>query len=177
MNGGFTSYRISGLEPGNRYTIIVTASNSVGAGPVSNSITGMTTQTSERHPKLVTLTFPYCTYSTAPTRSPTSIRKCIVTASSITVQWGEVPCVHRNGEITGYRLQAVNQSGAVEITANVFGAAREATISGLSSLAQYTVQVAAVNGAGIGPYSNGVSVQTSGKCNHSHINFDIHSVI
>ena len=71
----------------------------------------------------------------------------------------------------------MNQSGAVERTANISGTAREATISGLSSLAQYTVQVAAVNGAGIGPYSNGVSVQTSGKCNHSHINFYIHSVI
>ena len=57
VNGGFTSYRVSGLEPSNRYTIIVTGCNSVGAGPVSNSIAEMTSETSERHPKLVTLTY------------------------------------------------------------------------------------------------------------------------
>ena len=48
MNRGFTTYRITGLEPGNRYTINVTASNAAGSGPVSNSITAMTTETSER---------------------------------------------------------------------------------------------------------------------------------
>ena len=48
VNGGFTSYTITGLEPGNRYTINVTASNAAGSGPVSNSITAMTTETSER---------------------------------------------------------------------------------------------------------------------------------
>ena len=57
VNGGFTSYRITGLEPGNRYTITVTASNAAGSGPVSNSITAMTTETSERQSKLSLTTF------------------------------------------------------------------------------------------------------------------------
>ena len=51
----------------------------------------------------------------------------------------------------------------VEGTANVPGDTREATISGLSPSTQYTVQVAAENGAGIGPYSTGISIMTSGK--------------
>ena len=52
VNGGFTSYRITGLDPGNRYIINVTAFNAAGSGPVSNSITAMTIETSEREPKL-----------------------------------------------------------------------------------------------------------------------------
>ena len=44
-----------------------------------------------------------------------------------------------------------------------FGAnVREATLSGLSPSTLYSVQVAAVNGAGTGPYS-GVSVRTNGE--------------
>ena len=51
----------------------------------------------------------------------------------------------------------------VEGTASVGGDARQATISGLSPLTSYTVQVAAVNGAGTGPYSSGISVRTRGR--------------
>ena len=49
-----------------------------------------------------------------------------------------------------------------ERTASVGGDARQATISGLSPSTSYTVQVAAMNGAGTGPYS-GVSVRTNGE--------------
>ena len=42
------SYQISGLEPGNRYTITVTVSNAAGTAPDSNSVTGTTLETGER---------------------------------------------------------------------------------------------------------------------------------
>ena len=45
VNGDFTSYIITGLEPGNRYTITVTVSNSAGTAPVSNTVTAMTLET------------------------------------------------------------------------------------------------------------------------------------
>ena len=48
VTGAFTSYIILGLEPGNRYTITVTVSNSAGTAPVSNTITAMTPETGER---------------------------------------------------------------------------------------------------------------------------------
>ena len=48
VNEEFTSYTITGLEPGNRYTITVTVSNSAGIAPVSNTVTAMTLETGER---------------------------------------------------------------------------------------------------------------------------------
>ena len=45
--GDFTIYTIMGLEPGNRYTITVTVSNSAGTA-VSNTVTAMTVETGER---------------------------------------------------------------------------------------------------------------------------------
>ena len=48
VNGAFTSYTIMGLEPGNRYTITVTVSNSAGTAPVSNTVTAMTLEAGER---------------------------------------------------------------------------------------------------------------------------------
>ena len=107
-------------------------------------------------------------FSTVPSNGPTSVRVTTVTASSITVQWGEVPCLNRNGEITGYTTRAV-RNGVVESTTNVPDIARGATISGLSPSTQYIVQVAAVNVAGTGPYSTSISIRTTGKCNHSQI--------
>ena len=47
VNGAFTSYIITGLQPGNRYTITVTVSNSAGTAPVSNTVTART-ETGER---------------------------------------------------------------------------------------------------------------------------------
>ena len=48
VNGDFTIYAIMGLEPGNRYTITVTVSNSAGNAPVSSPVTAMTPETGER---------------------------------------------------------------------------------------------------------------------------------
>ena len=54
VNGAFTSYSITGLEPGNRYTITVTVSNSAGTAPVSSPVTAMTQETGEREREYLT---------------------------------------------------------------------------------------------------------------------------
>ena len=99
--------------------------------------------------------------SAAPSGPPTSVI-ATSTSTSITVQWGAVDCIHRNGNITGYSAQY----GVVGITQTmrVLGASvTKATLSSLMSSTTYSIQVAAVNSAGVGVYSDLLIVQTEGK--------------
>ena len=162
VNGAFTSHTITGLEPGNSYTITVTVSNSAGTAPDSSPVTAMTPETGERE-RVPDTQFKswFVLSSTAPTGAPDGVSEGLVTANSITVQWGEVPCMDRNGEITGYTVE-VTLSGMVVETENVNGgSAREATVSGLTPSTQYTVTVVAINSVGSGPFS-GISITTAG---------------
>ena len=82
-----------------------------------------------------------------------------VTSSSITVQWGAVDCIHRNGDITGYSVRyGVQGSGSTQ-TVNVSGGGATQTIIGLEFLTLYSVEVAAVNSAGVGLYSDGITAK------------------
>ena len=103
-----------------------------------------------------------CDSSTAPTAPPASVTETTVTPNSVTVQWEEVPCLDRNGEITDYQVVTRNSQGMTVGTADVDVAARQATICGLTPSTQYTVSVAAVNGAGTGPV-RGISIETTGE--------------
>ena len=85
-----------------------------------------------------------------------------VTSSSITVQWGPVDCIHRNGDITGYSVQygEVGNAGTVnEMVSGDFSGGMY-TISGLIAATPYTVEVAAETSAGPGPYSEPVNIET-----------------
>ena len=98
----------------------------------------------------------------APSVSPTSVSIFDTNATNITVQWGPVDCIHRNGEITGYSVQyGVQGSGKREII-SVSGATTSITISELDSVTIYSIQVAGVNNAGIGVYSASITALTQG---------------
>ena len=100
----------------------------------------------------------------APSAAPTSVRVSTVTSSTITVQWGAVDCIHHNGDITGYSVQyGVQGSGSTQTRDVMGGSVTEATISSLMPSTTYSIQVAAVNSAGIGVYSNVVDQLTRGK--------------
>ena len=78
-----------------------------------------------------------------------------VTSSTITVQWGEVPCIHQNGDITGYSVQYEVMGSGNTMTMPVDGAATtQTTIGDLMSSTTYSIQVAAVNSEGTGVYSD-----------------------
>ena len=99
----------------------------------------------------------------APSAPPTSISTPDVTNSSITVQWGPVDCIHRNGDITGYSVQyGVQGNGSTQTMSVSGGATTETTITELNSATTYSIEVAPVNSAGTGDYSNSISAITSG---------------
>ena len=100
----------------------------------------------------------------APSGPPTSVITTS-TFTSITVQWGPVDCIHRNGDITGYSVQyGVVGSGSTQTMSVLGGSVTEATISSLMSSTTYSIQVAVVNNAGIGVYSDLLIVQTESMC-------------
>ena len=97
---------------------------------------------------------------TAPSAAPTSVSVSEVTSSSITVQWGAVPCIHRNGDITGYSVQyGVVGSESIQ---NISVSGANVTISNLAPSTKYIVQVAAMNDVGTGEYSDPVTTNTDG---------------
>ena len=89
-----------------------------------------------------------------PSAAPTSVSVSEVTSSSITVQWGEVDCIHRNGDITGYSVRYGVQGSGTQTVSVSGGGATMTTISGLTPSTIYSIEVAAVNNAGTGVYSS-----------------------
>ena len=94
---------------------------------------------------------------TAPSAPPSSVNVTGVTSSTISVQWGSVPCIHQNGDLTGYSVQyEVMGSGNTQTKAASGGSTTETTLSSLTALTNYSIQVAAVTGSGTGVFSNPV---------------------
>ena len=102
-------------------------------------------------------------YLPAPSAAPTSVSVFGVTSSSITVQWEAVDCIHRNGDITGYAVRyGVQGSGSTQTVSVSGGEAMQTAISGLMPSTTYSIEVAAVNNAGTGMYSDAVADLTLG---------------
>ena len=86
-----------------------------------------------------------------------------VTSSTISVQWGSVPCIHQNGDITGYSVQYEVMGSGNTQTMPVSGAGTtQTTISGLIPSTTYSIEVTAVNNDLIGQYSMVESALTEG---------------
>ena len=103
----------------------------------------------------------------APTTAPTCVSVSEVTSTSITVQWGEVDCIHRNGDITGYTVRYEVQGNGSTQTVNVSGGeATQTTISELTPSTNYSIEVAAVNSVGTGVYNNLIFHLTRGISSH-----------
>ena len=85
----------------------------------------------------------------APTSAPEGPTSTSVESRSLTVQWGIVPCPDQRGPITGYRLRYSNGTSIVNTTGE---GSRQHVLTGLTPFTSYSVQVAAVNAGGTGPY-------------------------
>ena len=78
----------------------------------------------------------------------------IINSTAISLSWGKVNCTERNGVITGYIIQYSIVGGMQSTSENVTGDVTSTVIDGLTKLMIYIVHVTAINGNGIGPYSN-----------------------
>ena len=100
--------------------------------------------------------------SIAPSAPPSSVSVSEVTSSSMTVQWGPVDCIQRNGDITGYSVQYKKVGSVSTHNRTVSGSnTSEAIIMNLMPSTMYIVQVAAINDAGDGVYSEPLTVSTN----------------
>ena len=83
-------------------------------------------------------------------------------SSNITTQWGAVNISHHNGNITGYSVWCgVQGSGSTETVYVSGGTTTNTTIPGLIPYTSYVIDMAAVNSAGIGVYSEPLTVKMS----------------
>ena len=89
--------------------------------------------------------------SPAPTGAPGGLTNTSVEGRSLSVEWGTVPCPHQGGPITGYTLRYSNGTSIVNTTGE---GSRQHELTGLTPFTNYSVQVAAMNDGGTGPYSD-----------------------
>ena len=93
---------------------------------------------------------PLLVFNAAPTGAPRDVVPSM-TSRSINVTWGEIECIERNGMITGYTVVFQEQGGA-NVTGNIVN--RTFSAGGLTPGMNYTFQIAGVNDAGTGVFSN-----------------------
>ena len=150
--GNARSFTLTGLEEDSDYTITLTAISAAGRLP-SNQIS---TTTATAGSYLYACIPVSLVYYTDPSGSPESVSFGTVTLTSITVQWTEVPCSDRNGEITGY---TVEYSSTTPPTTNTMSgsSSRELVVGGLLPRTSYTFTVMAEGG----PRSTSVTTFTS----------------
>ena len=84
------------------------------------------------------------------------------TSTKITVQWREVPYFNRNGDIVGYTVRYHSISGCSSATLHSETETLAATLVELIPFTNYSIEVAAVNVNGTGPFSTPVYLRTDG---------------
>ena len=146
----------SSLAPGSSCTISVVAVY-INAG-MSNTVSS-TVNTTAQGVFACRLIFSCMSLShaAAPTSAPEGLTSTSVESRSLTVQWGTVPCPDQRGPITGYRIRYSNGTSIVNTTGE---GSRQHVLTGLIPFTSYSVQVAAVNAGGTGPYSTALTVET-----------------
>ena len=98
-----------------------------------------------------------------PSAAPSTVSVSDVTASSITVQWSAVDCIHHNGDILGYSIRygVVGSESTHILLLSVSGSdIKEAKVLNMMSNTTYEVDVAAVNIVGTGSFSEKISIMT-----------------
>ena len=141
------SHTLSNLNEDSRYTIVVRAINT--AGSTNATITADTLTSGERIHNSMGNNYCWCTFTcclhAAPTGIPALISFSDVNLTSITLQWTELPCSDRNGQITGYTVEYSSTSPPPHTnTVTVSGPSNtRLVVSGLLPRTNYTFSVKA----------------------------------
>lgn len=97
----------------------------------------------------------------APSSPPQSVTATAVDPSSLRVTWQQPPEIDHNGPLTGYQIRYAQVGTS---TSTVSASSTSYTLSGLTPYVQYTVQVAAVNSDGTGPFSSSLMSLSGQDC-------------
>ena len=106
-----------------------------------------------------------------PTGAPGGLNITLVESRSLSVVWGTVPCSHQRGSITGYQLRYIDDS-SVAYSVKIAGESnRQYHLTGLTPFTRYSIQMAAENGVGTGPYNDPpLNVETLEDCKFNQYN-------
>ena len=106
----------------------------------------------------------------APSSPPSTVNATVESATSIQVNWSEVPAIDRNGIITQYEVMYESLEtfgGQLATRANVTdNSTFETLLENLQEYVQYNIRVRAYTQVGEGPFSPNITIRTSeaGKC-------------
>ena len=138
---------ITGLDEGSSYNITVTVTNTAG-NATSDPINATTMETGNFHQICLHCISFVVILLLAPSAPPEGILLSNRMTFSITVEWQAVPCIHRNGNITGYKI--IHHMRDNDQKYNVSSSGTMFTIPDLQPSTTYVISVAAVNSEGIG---------------------------
>ena len=148
------SFMISDLKEFSEYNITVCINGS----RICASKTVVTNQTGSY---IIMYTCIFHVPFSAPTAAPTDVSVNGMSSTSITISWGPVPCVDRNGIVTKYVVKFRETTSEMFQNKSVTGNEEAMTITALKPLTMYEVKVAAFT-VGTGPFSDSVHASTSG---------------
>ncbi|CAL4117640.1 unnamed protein product, partial [Meganyctiphanes norvegica] len=138
---GLTSATLAGLQPYTRYSVVLQAFNSKGAGPASLPKHGETMQEK-------------------PSAPPDRVKCESLTSESLLVTWSRPPQRFTNGLIINYRVIYYNSGEQGAQRGSVLSEGFRATLSSLHPWTNYSVAVAAATQAGEGVASTPVLCTT-----------------
>ena len=102
---------------------------------------------------------------TEPTAPPEGIVVVHIEKRSAKAKWNYLPLMQPFGAITGYaiRITGCEQAHSLNATFTVSSKKRKFLLRDLLPGSKYSVEVAAINSAGIGPFSKSVAFVTKGS--------------
>ena len=160
VNGSTHQYNITGLQEHSTYSMTVVAENAASKSVPSKVVittlqAGMIIHLGSRGNRCSMLFLSI--FFAAPSGTPREVTIVDTTSTNITLQWREVSCIDRNGDIIGYTVR-YSISGS-NITIRHYSDT-VATLVELIPLTNYSIEVAAFNVNGTGPFSTPVYMRT-----------------